>query len=202
MMHIGISRHQCNYCIEYLFLGCWKHSTFTCWKKVRIFNIYCNLRDVSWRVEYGIKIRLDKVHSNLYIKQTILAKLIYVSKRGPMETCKLQHYLDNELYGSSLKKHCNSTHWRVRSYCYSVYVKSLVQNYHNSMVSCQKGLTRHAYIWQIGPIWQDTTICPVCWHQTYDNFAPAFPLEMIPYCKAIGRQDAFSCLRCSLHSTM
>ena len=24
------------------------------------------------------------------------------------------------------------------------------------MVSCQKGLTRHAYAWQIGPFWQDT----------------------------------------------
>ena len=24
------------------------------------------------------------------------------------------------------------------------------------MVSCQKGPTRHAYAWQIGPFWQDT----------------------------------------------
>ena len=28
--------------------------------------------------------------------------------------------------------------------------------YHISMASCQKGLTRHAYAWQIGPFWQDT----------------------------------------------
>ena len=27
---------------------------------------------------------------------------------------------------------------------------------HNSMVSCQKGPTRHAYAWQIGPFGQDT----------------------------------------------
>ena len=26
----------------------------------------------------------------------------------------------------------------------------------NSMVSCLKGPTRHAYAWQIGPFWQDT----------------------------------------------
>ena len=26
----------------------------------------------------------------------------------------------------------------------------------HSMVSCQKGPTRHAYAWQIGPFWQDT----------------------------------------------
>ena len=25
-----------------------------------------------------------------------------------------------------------------------------------SMVSCQKGPTRHAYAWQIGPFWRDT----------------------------------------------
>ena len=25
-----------------------------------------------------------------------------------------------------------------------------------TMVSCQKGPTRHAYAWQIGPFWQDT----------------------------------------------
>ena len=25
-----------------------------------------------------------------------------------------------------------------------------------SMVPCQKGPTRHAYAWQIGPFWQDT----------------------------------------------
>ena len=25
-----------------------------------------------------------------------------------------------------------------------------------SMVSCQKGPTRHAYAWQVGPFWQDT----------------------------------------------
>ena len=27
---------------------------------------------------------------------------------------------------------------------------------HNSILSCQKGPTRHAYAWQIGPFWQDT----------------------------------------------
>ena len=27
---------------------------------------------------------------------------------------------------------------------------------HILMVSCQKGPTRHAYTWQIGPFWQDT----------------------------------------------
>ena len=26
---------------------------------------------------------------------------------------------------------------------------------HKTMVSCQKGPTRHAYTWQIGPLWQD-----------------------------------------------
>ena len=30
------------------------------------------------------------------------------------------------------------------------------QSSNNSMVSCQKGPTCHAYAWQIGPFWQDT----------------------------------------------
>ena len=29
----------------------------------------------------------------------------------------------------------------------------------SSMVSCQKGPIRHAYAWQIGPFWQDTSSC-------------------------------------------
>ena len=31
------------------------------------------------------------------------------------------------------------------------------------MVSCQKGPTRHAYAWQIGPFWQDTFEMSVDW---------------------------------------
>ena len=31
----------------------------------------------------------------------------------------------------------------------------------NSMVSCQKGPTRHAYEWQIGAFWQDTLVYSV-----------------------------------------
>ena len=38
--------------------------------------------------------------------------------------------------------------------------------YDISMVSCQKGPTRHAYAWQIGPFWQDTLI-----HLQYDAYS-------------------------------
>ena len=31
-----------------------------------------------------------------------------------------------------------------------------------SMVSCQKGPTRHAHAWQIGPFWQDTLDIMLC----------------------------------------
>ena len=35
---------------------------------------------------------------------------------------------------------------------------------HISRVSCEKGPSRHAYAWQIGPFWQDTLeILSVCW---------------------------------------
>ena len=37
--------------------------------------------------------------------------------------------------------------------CCHKFVKNVL---HESMVSCQKGPTRHAYTWQIGPFWQDT----------------------------------------------
>ena len=37
--------------------------------------------------------------------------------------------------------------------------------FHMSMVSCQKGPTRHAYAWQIRPIWQDTL--DVSWTQCW-----------------------------------
>ena len=37
-----------------------------------------------------------------------------------------------------------------------------------SMVSCQKGPTRHAYAWQIGPFWQDTH--DVCGNLLLDFF--------------------------------
>ena len=39
---------------------------------------------------------------------------------------------------------------------YIVYKYTKCYNIHMSMVSCQKGPTRHAYAWQIGPFWQDT----------------------------------------------
>ena len=32
-----------------------------------------------------------------------------------------------------------------------------------SRVSCQKGPTRHAYAWQIGPFWQDTLDVCMTW---------------------------------------
>ena len=36
------------------------------------------------------------------------------------------------------------------------------QHQHNSMVSCQKGPTHHAYAWQIGLFWQDTLELSMC----------------------------------------
>ena len=34
----------------------------------------------------------------------------------------------------------------------------LIKDHLISMVSCQKGPTRHAYAWLIGPFWQDTPV--------------------------------------------
>ena len=38
----------------------------------------------------------------------------------------------------------------------------------SSRVSCQKGPTRHAYAWLIGPFWQDTLELWKSWH--HHNF--------------------------------
>ena len=50
--------------------------------------------------------------------------------------------------------------------------------YFNSTVSCQKGPTRHAYAWQIGPFWQDTLelfcVEPVETLEMYGVFSVAF----------------------------
>ena len=35
-------------------------------------------------------------------------------------------------------------------------ISYMTQSTHKLRVSCQKGPTRHAYAWQIGPFWQDT----------------------------------------------
>ena len=42
------------------------------------------------------------------------------------------------------------------SHHYGVWRHTPVTDSHISRVSCQKGHTRHAYAWQIGPFWQDT----------------------------------------------
>ena len=58
--------------------------------------------------------------------------------------------------------------WKISVFAMAVAVKEyslsslyitkhfIVQVHNLSMVSCQKGPTRHAYAWQIGPFWQDT----------------------------------------------
>ena len=43
-----------------------------------------------------------------------------------------------------------------------------------SMVSYQKGPTRHAYAWQIGPFWQDTLDMSWYWYAIFDT--PYHPL--------------------------
>ena len=38
-----------------------------------------------------------------------------------------------------------------------------------SIVSCQKGPTRHAYAWQIGPFWQDTLDLSITYFGDYGD---------------------------------
>ena len=74
-------------------------------------------------------------------------------------------------YGFTRVYHCSVT----GGYCGFDVITLLVHIFHVPMimysrVSCQKGPTRHAYAWQIGPFWQDTLLfwclCDdgCCWH--------------------------------------
>ena len=45
---------------------------------------------------------------------------------------------------------------------------------HISRVSSQKGRTRHAYTWQIGPFWQDTLDSPAMYKRYLSTFGNDF----------------------------
>ena len=51
---------------------------------------------------------------------------------------------------------------------------------HISRVSCKKGLTRHAYAWQIGPFWQDTIDMYATWTLIIINMDYNGPVSPIP----------------------
>ena len=63
-------------------------------------------------------------------------------------------------FASSFKA-SHVTTWLVEILCYVAF-KGSTAIFGNivllSRVSCKKGLTRHAYAWQIGPFWQDTLV--------------------------------------------
>ena len=63
-------------------------------------------------------------------------------------------------FASSFKA-SHVTTWLVEILCYVAF-KGSTADFGNivllSRVSCKKGLTRHAYAWQIGPFWQDTLV--------------------------------------------
>ena len=82
-----------------------------------------------------------------------------------------------------------------------------------SMVSCQKGPTRHANAWQIGPFWQDTiemwfnltsvevSVCMVItscsknygMHFSYDNLIPQTKLG-VSYQKQVSKTRTSHCI--------
>ena len=62
------------------------------------------------------------------------------------------------------KMHLKMSPGKWRPFCLGLNV--LYSDIHILRVSCQKGPTRHAYAWQIGPFWQDTLdIYQPCWNQ-------------------------------------
>ena len=69
------------------------------------------------------------------------------------------------------------------------------------MVSCQKGPTRHAYAWQIGPFWQNTI---EVWLASTESHCHILCIKLVsPSSKhgAIKRANAFD-LVCDVRDTM
>ena len=115
------------------------------WQPWQQANAYC-----QWCARRHHSLGLDSVgmsYSYLLITIDYLSmlglKLIIISKRGPRWT-KHESVLWNGGVWNPLRKHSTNKAKPKRRI-------TMV-----SMVSCQKGPTRHAYAWQIGPFWQDT----------------------------------------------
>ena len=102
------------------------------------------------------------------------------------------HYIDFESYSFFLSSDEGNTWYSMQdgvahkssitaNWCFLFHESRI--SYQISRVSCQKGPTRHAYAWQIGPFWQDTLDICTCvgggllwlYHQVWwDSYSPSF----------------------------
>ena len=62
--------------------------------------------------------------------------------------------LPENMFNSDHRKSCDAIETDIKSL--NLMTSQHENTFHITMVSCQKGPTRHAYTWQIGPFWQDT----------------------------------------------
>ena len=72
---------------------------------------------------------------------------------------------------------------------------------HKSRVSCQKGPTRHAYAWQIGPFWQDTIEISSYWLRDSIKIYLTVPSNNTGSCGIIASLDRRVCNDTWLMST-
>ena len=77
----------------------------------------------------------------------VLLSLSLIYMDGLVKDCGISSALPMEILQSCTKP---STWYILEMFFMTKYLC-----HHISRVSCQKGPTRHAYAWQIGPFWQD-----------------------------------------------
>ena len=134
-----------------------------------VVTVECLFATVNWG---GIVSRIHEIFRMIY--GSLQTKLVWTKRNGRIHSygtriciviyifkpiSKIVKYLGSWKYGSIWKQpFCNfcCIPWSVNSCNEALSVGVLFPLL--SMVSCQKGPTRHAYAWQIGPFWQGTLV--------------------------------------------
>ena len=84
---------------------------------------------------------------------------MYIKCKSPHMTVHIYVIMyDNKDMYVYLWQYLSTWFWVTIWFCMTNFdmFDDVVESVIKSMVSCQKGPTRHAYTWQIGPFWQDT----------------------------------------------
>ena len=122
-----------------------KKKTIICFQE----NVYCKVSAKSreqWVDNIGLS--MQSCHNERYLSTIYIVACITIHN-----TKKLHTLVDIMVWW------CEKHVWKMKKG--SWWMKDdatlfIATESNMSMVSCQKGPTRHAYAWQIGPFWQDT----------------------------------------------
>ena len=108
------------------------------------------IKDRVYRTKCG-HVDITSVLNHLQIRSGTHARHVNVARAGELLWVHTWNYHSefSKINYFPLFPYSYSTPWTHKNTCPALLAK------HN-MVSCQKGPTRHGYVWSIGPFWQDT----------------------------------------------